>query len=72
MLKNHRRDIIKKKKKSVDTVSVFTTDNSTAASDSLVDTAAVPVSFGREAHCASHPRRNSANNLELAPSKPFL
>lgn len=48
MLKNHGRDIIKKKK-IVDTVSVFTTDYSTAASDSLVDTAAVPVNIGRGA-----------------------
>lgn len=35
-----------KKTTNVDTVSVVTTENSTAASDSLVDTAAVPVSIG--------------------------
>lgn len=63
---------LKTNKQSVDTVSVFSTENSTAASDSLVDTAAVPVSIGREAHCASHPRRNSSHNPELTPSKHFL
>lgn len=78
MLKNHGRDLLSLKKKkrrrrrSVDSVRVFPTDNSTAASDSLVDTAAVPVSIGREAHCATHLRRNSYHNLELTPSKPFL
>lgn len=40
-------------KDSGDTIGVLTTDSRTAPSDSLVYTAAVPVSIGREAHCAS-------------------
>lgn len=40
-------------KDSGDTIGVLTTDSRTAPSDSLVYTAAVPVSIGGEAHCAS-------------------
>lgn len=40
-------------KDSGDTIGVLSTDSRTAPSDSLVYTAAVPVSIAREAHCAS-------------------